>query len=240
VIGNQVRRTLTSDQQESQPYKPERDGLRKFLAKQGVPRNRVSLEPIKTDERSSRRRRSRSSRSPSSSASSRSSSNDSRSRSRHRHRSRRHRRRSHTRSKSRRSRHRSRRSSRRSKRTSRSRSESRSASRSESESRSRSRRRSSRHRGLRKSEDARKRNGSVTGRSRPIKQDSEGSGKAENGARRLSNADGEVSAGEVSSPGGASGWGESDRQDDVEPGEKNGNTGDDWASERSGFADGGS
>ncbi|KAJ1932443.1 hypothetical protein FBU59_006370, partial [Linderina macrospora] len=69
VIGNQVRRTLTSDQQESQPYKPERDGLRTFLGKQGVPRNRVSLEPIKTEERSSRRRRDRSSRSPSSSSS---------------------------------------------------------------------------------------------------------------------------------------------------------------------------
>ncbi|KAJ2872319.1 hypothetical protein GGH93_004121 [Coemansia aciculifera] len=47
VLGEQVARTLTSDQQESDPYSPERDGLRQFLSKQGVPRTRVNLEPIK-------------------------------------------------------------------------------------------------------------------------------------------------------------------------------------------------
>ncbi|KAJ2826846.1 RNA binding protein, heterogenous nuclear RNP-K like protein, partial [Coemansia furcata] len=47
VLGEQVGRTLTSDQQESDPYSPERDGLRQFLSKQGVPRTRVNLEPIK-------------------------------------------------------------------------------------------------------------------------------------------------------------------------------------------------
>ncbi|KAJ1992226.1 RNA binding protein, heterogenous nuclear RNP-K like protein [Coemansia spiralis] len=47
ILGNQVVRTLSSDQHESDPYVPERDGLRKFLGKQGVPRSRVSLEAIK-------------------------------------------------------------------------------------------------------------------------------------------------------------------------------------------------
>ncbi|KAJ2162649.1 RNA binding protein, heterogenous nuclear RNP-K like protein [Coemansia sp. RSA 552] len=47
VLGEQVARTLTSDQMESDPYVPERDGLRKFLGKQGVPRTRVCLESIK-------------------------------------------------------------------------------------------------------------------------------------------------------------------------------------------------
>ncbi|KAJ2748011.1 RNA binding protein, heterogenous nuclear RNP-K like protein [Coemansia sp. BCRC 34301] len=46
VLGEQVVRTLTNDQQESDPYSPERDGLRQFLSKQGVPRSRVNLEPI--------------------------------------------------------------------------------------------------------------------------------------------------------------------------------------------------
>ncbi|KAJ1731417.1 RNA binding protein, heterogenous nuclear RNP-K like protein [Coemansia biformis] len=35
VLGGQVARTLTSDQLESDPYVPERDGLRNFLCKQG-------------------------------------------------------------------------------------------------------------------------------------------------------------------------------------------------------------
>ncbi|KAJ1796869.1 RNA binding protein, heterogenous nuclear RNP-K like protein [Coemansia sp. RSA 2399] len=47
VLGGQIGRTLSSDQRESDPYVPERDGLRKFLSKQGVPRARVSLEAIK-------------------------------------------------------------------------------------------------------------------------------------------------------------------------------------------------
>ncbi|KAJ2318067.1 hypothetical protein IWW52_002768, partial [Coemansia sp. RSA 2704] len=48
VLGEQVARTLTNDQMESDLYIPERDGLRKFLGKQGVPRSRVSLESIKS------------------------------------------------------------------------------------------------------------------------------------------------------------------------------------------------
>ncbi|KAJ2555269.1 RNA binding protein, heterogenous nuclear RNP-K like protein [Coemansia sp. RSA 1933] len=48
VLGAQIGRTLSSDQRESSPYVPERDGLRKFLSKQGVPRARVSLEAIKS------------------------------------------------------------------------------------------------------------------------------------------------------------------------------------------------
>ncbi|KAJ2821202.1 RNA binding protein, heterogenous nuclear RNP-K like protein [Coemansia erecta] len=48
VLGEQVARTLTNDQAESDLYIPERDGLRKFLSKQGVPRSRVSLETIKS------------------------------------------------------------------------------------------------------------------------------------------------------------------------------------------------
>ncbi|KAJ2888275.1 hypothetical protein FB639_000747 [Coemansia asiatica] len=51
VLGGQVSRTLNGDQQESELYTPERDGLRKFLSKQGVPRSRVSLEPIKGGEK---------------------------------------------------------------------------------------------------------------------------------------------------------------------------------------------
>ncbi|KAJ2897157.1 hypothetical protein GGI21_004970, partial [Coemansia aciculifera] len=46
ILGEQVARTLTSDQQDSDPYSPERDGLRQFLSKQGVPRSRINLEPI--------------------------------------------------------------------------------------------------------------------------------------------------------------------------------------------------
>lgn len=46
VLGEQIARTLSSDQHESEPYLPERDGLRRFLIKQGVPRSRVNLEPI--------------------------------------------------------------------------------------------------------------------------------------------------------------------------------------------------
>ncbi|KAJ1804726.1 hypothetical protein LPJ77_004614, partial [Coemansia sp. RSA 2523] len=48
VLGEQVARTLTNDQAESDLYIPERDGLRKFLSKQGVPRSRVSLESLKS------------------------------------------------------------------------------------------------------------------------------------------------------------------------------------------------
>ncbi|KAJ2617615.1 RNA binding protein, heterogenous nuclear RNP-K like protein [Coemansia sp. RSA 1365] len=48
VLGDQIARTLNSDQMESDPYIPERDGLRKFLSKQGVPRARVSLESMKS------------------------------------------------------------------------------------------------------------------------------------------------------------------------------------------------
>ncbi|KAJ2805689.1 Insulin-like growth factor 2 mRNA-binding protein 3 [Coemansia guatemalensis] len=48
VLGEQIARTLNSDQMESDPYIPERDGLRKFLSKQGVPRARVSLESMKS------------------------------------------------------------------------------------------------------------------------------------------------------------------------------------------------
>ncbi|KAJ2844199.1 hypothetical protein GGI22_006958, partial [Coemansia erecta] len=82
VLGSQIGRTLSSDQRESDPYVPERDGLRKFLSKQGVPRARISLEAIKSpsdkgtagkpsDAKQDRKRRSRSrsaspSRSPSS------------------------------------------------------------------------------------------------------------------------------------------------------------------------------
>ncbi|KAJ2771641.1 RNA binding protein, heterogenous nuclear RNP-K like protein [Coemansia nantahalensis] len=46
VLGGQVARTLTNDQQESEPYAPERDGLRNFLCKQGVPRTRIGLESL--------------------------------------------------------------------------------------------------------------------------------------------------------------------------------------------------
>ncbi|KAJ1666939.1 RNA binding protein, heterogenous nuclear RNP-K like protein [Coemansia sp. RSA 1813] len=48
ILGSQIGRTLSSDQRESDPYVPERDGLRNFLSKQGVPRSRVSLESVKS------------------------------------------------------------------------------------------------------------------------------------------------------------------------------------------------
>ncbi|KAJ2697862.1 RNA binding protein, heterogenous nuclear RNP-K like protein, partial [Coemansia spiralis] len=46
VLGGQVARTLANDQIESEPYAPERDGLRNFLCKQGVPRTRIGLESL--------------------------------------------------------------------------------------------------------------------------------------------------------------------------------------------------
>ncbi|KAJ2477442.1 RNA binding protein, heterogenous nuclear RNP-K like protein [Coemansia sp. RSA 2131] len=123
VLGEQVARTLTNDQAESDLYIPERDGLRKFLSKQGVPRSRVSLESLKSSNsdkstkdtteatgsssrKNSERKRSRSrSRSVSRSQSPANDRSNSRSRSRdqgrHRRSSRRHRRHSHSRSQSR-------------------------------------------------------------------------------------------------------------------------------------------
>ncbi|KAJ2782343.1 RNA binding protein, heterogenous nuclear RNP-K like protein [Coemansia javaensis] len=47
VLGGQVARTLTNDQRESEPYTPERDGLRNFLCRQGVPHLRVGLESFR-------------------------------------------------------------------------------------------------------------------------------------------------------------------------------------------------
>ncbi|KAJ2646919.1 RNA binding protein, heterogenous nuclear RNP-K like protein, partial [Coemansia sp. RSA 1285] len=107
VLGGQIGRTLSSDQRESDPYVPERDGLRKFLSKQGVPRARVGLESLKpspeksaagttSDSKKNSASKKRRNRSRSASLSRSPSSDRSRSRSRsrdeeHRHRSSRHR-----------------------------------------------------------------------------------------------------------------------------------------------------
>ncbi|KAJ2723829.1 RNA binding protein, heterogenous nuclear RNP-K like protein [Coemansia sp. Benny D115] len=163
VLGDQVARTLTNDQHESDPYVPERDGLRKFLGKQGVPRTRVHLETIKSvGESKDKRGRS---------VSSDRSSDRSRSRGRHGKSSRRSRRRSHSPD------GRSHRSSRRSRRShksrssrhgrSRSRSRSRSSSMSVSRSRSRSRRRSrSQSRSRSRGRDSRRKKQSGAGKRR--------------------------------------------------------------------------
>ncbi|KAJ2852608.1 RNA binding protein, heterogenous nuclear RNP-K like protein [Coemansia brasiliensis] len=150
VLGEQVARTLSNDQMESDLYIPERDGLRKFLSKQGVPRSRVSLESLKSasadkasksssESLASPRKNSDRKRSRSVSRSLGSDRSRSRSRDRHRRSSRRHRRRSPSASRSR----------------SRSRSASRSRRRRHSKRRSREKRHSSRRHRSRDSESSR-------------------------------------------------------------------------------------